>query len=261
MAIGGTGFFFGWVQFSVPPGSYGVISSKTHGVDQNLVKSGEFRWVWYKLIPTNVKITVFRLEQKKIDINYSGSLPSGDIYAAFAGPAFTGLLANFSWDIKAAVSFILKPDTLVPLVERLNLTDQEMLDNYLLDIVRGMEVIILRSLTSTETDSVRLENLLSGRQDFEIEREILGTFPEIQDFSLTIKSAKFPDFILYKQVRLLYEDFLSKQREYVSSTFSNKAEGHIESMLRFDELEHYGELLTKYPVLLDYLSLEKKKNE
>ena len=62
LILAGVFFFLVWVQFSVPVGSYGVIASKTHGVDPQLVKSGEFRWVWYKLIPTNVKIAVFSPE-------------------------------------------------------------------------------------------------------------------------------------------------------------------------------------------------------
>jgi len=33
VVLGGVVFFFGWVQLAVPPGSYGVLRSKTHGVD------------------------------------------------------------------------------------------------------------------------------------------------------------------------------------------------------------------------------------
>jgi hypothetical protein len=38
-----------------------------------------------------------------------------------------------------------------------------------------------------------------------------------------------------------------------------KAESRIETQLRFDELERYGELFTKFPALLQYLELEKNK--
>ena len=255
LALGGTGFFFGWVQFSVPPGSYGVINSKTHGVDPELVRSGEFLWLWYKLIPTNVKIAVFHPEPVKHHMNFSSSLPSGGIYADFAG-----LKEDFSWDIDAVISFSIDPDRLVQVASEHYLTGQQELDSYLQDIAQNISVMILSTLSSAETDPSRLEKILSGSHDAQMEREITNRFPEINGFLFTIQSANFPDFVLYRQIRSLYEEYISKQREYVSSSFGRNAESHIESRLRFDELERYGELLTKYPVLLQYLTLEMSGN-
>ncbi len=251
LILGGAGFFFGWAQFAVPPGSYGVITSKTHGVDASLVRPGEFRWIWYKLIPTNVKTTVFRLEPANFNMDFNSFLPSGDTYASFSD-----IDADFSWELRAIISFSINPDSLVSVVSRSNLKDQAALDAYIKNISQNIEVLILNAFTSLEENTSRLENLLSGKQDQELALEITNRFPEIQDFTLNVQSAKFPDFELYEQVRLLYRDFLAKQREIVSSGFAEKAESHIAAQLRLDELEHYGDLLTRFPVLLDYLKLE-----
>jgi len=256
IVIGGAAFFAGWAQFSVPPGSYGVITSKTHGVDPLPVRSGEFRWVWYKLIPTNVKIAVFHPENKKFEVNFNSSLPSGDVYSAFAG-----LGADFSWEIKAAMSFSINPDMLIGIVSRQNIINQDELDGYLQDLAQNVETLIMSTLSSGEIDVLRLEKLLSGTPDKEFESEIIKNFPEIQDFSLMLQSAKFPDFVLYKEVRLLYEEFMAKQHEYISSGLGRRAENLITLRLHFEELERYGELLTKYPVLLEYLALEKGKKQ
>jgi len=245
-------FFIGWIQFSVPPGSYGVINSKTHGVDTEVARSGEFRWIWYKLIPTNVQITVFRIEPVKYHVDFNSSLPSGDSYASFAGMG-----ADFSWELKGEISFNLDPDALVSVVSKNNLASQENLDAYLQDIALNIEVIVLRILSSSETDSLRLEKILSGNIDEEMEKEITDRFPQIRDFTFVIQSAKYPDFVLYRQVRLLYDEFLAKQREYVTEAFGRRAESHIETQFRFGELERYGELLTKYPVLLEYLAMNR----
>jgi hypothetical protein len=255
--LGVVGFFIGWVQFSVPPGSYGIINSKTHGVDQQVVQSGEFRWVWYKLIPTNVQITVFKLEPVKFTIDFNNSLPSGNSYAEFAGLTEK----EFSWNLSGEASFSIDPDKLISLVSMNNITDQEGLDAYLQDIVRNMKIIILRTLTSVDTDVARIEKILSGNHDTQIEQEIKSRFPEIRDFSFVITSAVFPDFVLYRQIRLLYEEFLAMQREYVTAGFAKRAENHIETQLRFGELERYGELLTKYPILMDYLAMTRGKEE
>ena len=249
-ALGGAGFFFGWVQFSVPPGQYGVINSKTHGVDPNIVKSGEFRWIWYKLIPTNVKIAVFNLEHSRFPIDFNSAIPSGDTYSSFVGATN----ANFSWNLNGEISFNINPQMLVSLAESNNLGSQEDLDNYLKTAARDIELIIIGVLSSA--DSERLEKIMGGNSDSQMEQEIKKRFPEILDFSFVIHTAKFPDFILYRQIRLLYEDFLSMQREYISSSFGTRAESHIEAQLRFEELSRYGELLTKYPILLEYLAME-----
>jgi hypothetical protein len=255
--LGGAGFFIGWVQFSVPPGSYGIIHSKTHGVDPKIVQSGEFRWVWYKLIPTNVQITVFKLDTVRSALDFNSSLPSGNIYAEFAGLT----AKDFSWNLNGEISFNIDSDKLISLVSQNNITNQEGLDAYLDDITRKIRIIILRTLTSIDTDSARLERLLSGSRDEEMEREITNRFLEIREFSFAIISASFPDFVLYRQVRLLYEEFLAMQRDYVTAGFAKRAEIHIETQLRFGELERYGELLTKYPILMDYLAMTMGKGE
>jgi len=247
---------FGWAQFSVPPGKYGVIYSKTHGIDQKPVQSGEFRWVWYKLIPTNVRISIFSLEQNKYPVDFNSSLPSGETYAAFIGLAN----ADFSWNLKGELSFKLDPQMLISVVSQNNLVTQDDLDAYLQSVDQNIVNLMLRFLSSQGTDSTRLEKLMSGNPDADLEMEIKENYPEICDFSIKIKSAKYPDFVLYRELRLIYENYLSKQREYAVSSFGKRAENHMESQLRFEELEKYGDLLTRYPILLEYLAMERGEN-
>jgi len=255
LILAGTAFMFGWVQFSVPAGKYGVIVSKTHGIDSKLVRSGEFRWLWYKLIPTNVKIRVFDLEYNKFPIHFSSTLPSAVNYAAFAG--ITN--ADFSWDISGEVSFGIDPQMLVSLVSRHNMTNQEELNEYINTISKDIDITILRSLSSASDNASRIERILSGGRDIAMEKEIKDKYPEILDFSIIIHSVKYPDFVLYSYTRQLYDDFLATQREHISASYGVRAENHISTQQHFSELERYGELLTKYPILLDYLALEKRQ--
>jgi len=250
LILGGAVFFFGWVQFTVPPGAFGVVQSKTHGVDPRLVRSGEFRWIWYKLIPTNVQIAVFRLEPVNHAFNITNTLPSADTYAAFAG-----ISADFSWNLGASISFNLNPDDLVSLVAEKNIQDQAALEAYGRDVAEKIQVFILQRAVSWE-DGVKVEEMLTGGASAGMEKEIESQFPQIRDFSFAVRQARFPDFALYKQIRLLYEDFIMKQREYMAAALAQKAEDRIDTQLRFGELERYGELLTKYPVLLQYMALE-----
>jgi hypothetical protein len=104
-----------------------------------------------------------------------------------------------------------------------------------------------------------LEQILSGGGSEGLNTDVLKQFPFIENFSCVVHTANFPDFTLYRSVKGLYEDYLAKQREYLSSSIDQQAGNRIESQLRFDELARYGELLTKYPVLLQYLAIEERR--
>ena len=239
------GLFFGWAQQGVPPDAYGLIRSKTHGLDTRLIEPGEFRWVWYKLIPTNTTTAVFRLNPVSHEFSAQGTLPSGRIYATFAG-----MEDDFSWEIRAAFSFTLRPESLAPLVTAHNISDQEALTRYEQEIAADIEMFILRRMDA-------LEALLKDGESPEIERAVLGQFPFIDHFSLKVKSAQFPNYTLYRQAQGLYEQYVSLQRDMMSGEMREKARNRIDSYHRFEELEQYGALLTKYPILLDYLALER----
>jgi hypothetical protein len=253
LILGGAAFFFGWAQLSVPPGSVGVIRSKTHGIDPVLVREGEFRWIWYKLIPTNVNITVFRLEERRYSFSVRNSLPSGDVYSAFAG-----INADFSYEVSASLSWSLKPLSLVFLTEEHGIDSREALQSFEENLSQEIGTFIRGWLGSeTLSSAEELERLLGSGRSARLEEDILKAFPHIENLSCLVQSAAFPDFALYRQIRGLYEDYLLKQRTYLGAALDQKAEERIESRFRFDELEKYGELLTKYPILLQYLALEK----
>jgi hypothetical protein len=247
------GLFFGWAQRGVPPDAYGIIRSKTHGLDANLVKPGEFRWVWYKLIPTNVTTAIFRLNPVNHEFSAYNTLPSGNVYAAFVG-----INEGFSWEIRAAFSFSLQSEALIPLVTVNNIGTQEELVRYQNDIAGQIEAFILRRINTDDEFSHQIEALLKEGESPELEQEIQAHFPFITTFSFQVKSAQFPDFALYRQTKELYENYITFQKDYLSGGLQEKAYSRIESHRRFDELEQYGALLTKYPILLEYLTLEKK---
>jgi hypothetical protein len=259
LALAGTVFFFGWAQFPVPPGAYGVVTSKTHGVDPHLVRSGEFRWIWYKLIPTNVQITVFRLEPVSRQLNLQNTLPSAAVYAAFAESSdLRGKSAvDFSWEIKGTLSFTLRPESLIALVSEQGINSQEALDAWRQELAEKIEGRAMIWLGSTETSAETLEEILKSGASPELEAAICGQFPQIASCSFTVASARFPDFALYKQTQALYQESLSRRQQITASAFGRQAENQIAAQMHFDELERYGALLAKYPVLLEYLALEK----
>ncbi|MDR0669623.1 MAG: hypothetical protein LBF95_06035 [Treponema sp.] len=250
-ALGGTGFFLGWVQLAVPPGSYGVLRSKTHGIDMSPIREGEFRWVWFKLIPSNVTIEVYRLPRVERRITHRGVLPSADVYTAFAS-----VDADFSYEFEAVLSFSIDAESLIPLIGEWDIQNQEELEARAVSLGQDIEGFVLRRLENLEGDEGELLRIMETGSSARLEGEVRSNFPVIRDFSCRIPAIRFPDFRLYSQLRGLYTDYLNKQRDYILAATDGRAERRIDSRFRLDELAAYGDLLTRYPVLLEYLKLE-----
>jgi hypothetical protein len=252
--IGGVAFFFGWAQFPVPPGSYGVLRSKTHGVDPAVIREGEFRWVWYKLIPANTTTLIFTPNRVSAAVAANGTLPLAATYTEK-----TGIVADFSYAIEADLSFAIKPDALPSLALTGGLADQAGLEDYEKGLAREMDFFARERLATWAA-----QEQLSGREDTygdlrsssaRLEGEMADAFTAVENISFVIHNARMPDFALYGMARSLYGEYLNRQRELLGDEIVNLAEQNVNARLRFEELEKYGELLTKYPALLQYLEL------
>jgi hypothetical protein len=251
LILGGAAFFSGWVQLKVPPGSYGVMRSKTHGLDQTLIREGEFRWVWYKLIPTNTDIQVYRPLPVEHRVDHQGILPSAAVYAAFSG-----VDADFSYEFTAVLSFSIGPESLIPLIGERNIRGQEELVSYTGSLALEIESFVLGHIQDIAGDEKELRAILETGSSPRLEEEIRRAFPWAAGFSCRLEALRFPDFSLYSRLRDLYTDYVSSQQEYIARARDESAARHVDSQFRLDELARYGDLLTRYPVLMEYLKLE-----
>ena len=253
--LGATCFFLGWAHLTVPPGSYGVIQSKTHGIDPEIIKDGEFRWLWYKLIPTNAQVSVFTVNPVRRTIRSSGSLSSGDVYTALAG-----IKADFTWEVSGELSFSLKPEYLPELVVREGIREDSELrkvEERLAERIESFTIQRLKAYADSE-DEKKMESITITGSLPELETDIQRAFPEIQRLSCSIRAVRFPDYTLYQSVKALYREYISQQNAVLRPEVTGEAERRINTRIRLDELQKYGELLTQYPVLLEYLALEKE---
>ncbi|MCL2382107.1 MAG: hypothetical protein FWC64_11080 [Treponema sp.] len=252
--LGGAGFFFGWAHLTVPPGSYGVMRSKTHGLSPYVIREGEFRWYWYKLIPTNVTVSTFTVGPVIRPIASSGTLASGDIYAALAG-----LEADFSWEISGELSFSIRPEALPDLAARESLANDEDLrraEERLAQRIESFAIQRLRAYADRE-DGQAMETIRLTGSLPELDGEIQSAFPEIQNLMCVIRVVRFPDYALYRSLRELHREYMILLSAALSPDLAGEAQARVNMNLRLDELARYGELLTRYPVLLNFLALER----
>jgi hypothetical protein len=244
LLLGGVVFFVGWAGLMVPVGSVGVLRSKTHGVDPTVIKEGEFRWVWYRLIPTNTRITPFALESKTGSLEISGELPQGDTYKTFVKNA------NFAWELVLTYSFTVNSDNLPVLVRDKGIENAEDLDAYESSIVSDIENRAQKLSVTREL----FENLSSQS----LENEVRAAFPEIDFLDFRWEARIVPDFAFYEAGRDLYDQYVERQKALLEPSVVEAAARNITNQFRFDELERYGELFSKYPSLLEYIQLEQR---
>jgi hypothetical protein len=231
-----------------------VLRSKTHGVDPEVIREGEFRWVWYKLIPANATTLIFTPNRTGAALVAEGTLPLAATYSET-----TGIVADFSYTIEADLSFAIKPDVLPSLMLTRGLADQAGLEDYAQSLAREMDFFAREQLAAWAA-----REQLAGRDDpygdlrtasARLEREMEDAFAAVENISFVIRTIRMPDFALYGMARSLYEEYLNRQKELLGAEISDLAKRSINARFRFDELEKYGELLTKYPALLQYLEL------
>jgi hypothetical protein len=247
-------FFIGWAQFTVPVGSYGVMQSKSHGLETKTIMPGKLIWVWYKLIPGNVKISVFTTAPRSISFSAGGVLPLSNVYTGF-----TGLKADFEYAVDAQFQYKLNPDSLPEFVSNHNIFTQDELEAYLDALDENIKTFAISRIGDFAGGEAMIQTLESEEGEKTWLDMLRPEFPFFEWERAIFYLKKEPDFELYADAKSLYVQYLDRQREILRDETALQAGGRVISQFRLDELEKYGELLTRYPILLEFLKL--KENE
>lgn len=216
-------FAIGWTQFKVKPGESAVLVSKTGGVQQKVIESGEFLWNWEFLLPTNANLVIFKTEPKNFTKKISGILPFSDEYKSVYK---NNLLPDFSYEFEFSVSLTLNSKYLPYLYKNYSIRSQENLDLYLQNcsdaLFKIAEDYYLER--AQKNSSTRLE-YISFNEIFR-NSEFSEDFPFVILLSLNLQNYKIPDFSLYEKAKSDYEKNLEIiQKNENSSEFSkNKTE-------------------------------------
>jgi len=254
--IGGAAFYFGWIQFQLEEHSYGVVFSKTSGYEQEVVRPGEFNWRWEALIPTNLTLHEIEVLPQTIDIEKSGSLPSGSVYSA----AVEGT-TDFEYSLVLSLAYSLQPEQLPQLVKEDALT-ADSLDDYYQKAEQRINSLI----------GSYVENRISSNQDVSIDdfktsafetaliEELRKEFSHFEVHSVNLTRIKVPDIDLYQAARTYYLNMLETRRETETATLRQEREWIVSQESKLEVLKKYGELCTDYPGLIQYLALQENQD-
>jgi hypothetical protein len=246
----GSVFWFGWVQYSLGEGDYGVIYTKSNGYEPEVLKNGEFAWRWQGLLPTNLTLHVFNLETRTSSLNRAGELPSGKLYAAMAGDN-----VSFNWEIDAKVVYRMNPDSLPTLVAD-GLVSSE-LDSFYSDFESKLDSELVR-LIAVEIDSDT--DVAIGERLRSLEKALTDIASSIDSRVIIVEASvldwTYPDLALYVESRRLVLDFMSKKQAVMAEVEDSSVRRQDVQGNRLDLLEEYGRVLNEYPVLLELFALE-----
>ncbi|MFW5806225.1 MAG: hypothetical protein ACOCWU_01025 [Spirochaetota bacterium] len=247
----GAVFYIGWVQIRIPAGSYGVVFTKTGDWDETVIRPGEFHWRWERLLPTNFTLHVFPATAHRVDLRSSGTLPSAEVYAEYLEDS-----PDFGYQIDLTVAYRIRASELPRLAREQGLRPADLeewyndYDDRITDQARGL---VREVYTEAQEESPGRIHLAS------LEKELTDAFAEefsdLEFLQVVPTRVSVPDFDLYEAGRSLYFETVEARRAAIAEDALEAEERRITEESRLGTLKRYGELLSEFPVLLDYFSM------
>ena len=254
VALGGAAFIYGWVSLFIPADTYCVGFSKTYGFDGFVTKPGEFSWRWERLIPTNFTLYKFKLKPKREIIRLKGDLPSATTYSSVLPES-----PDFSYDIEASLSLMLKPSALPDMVKEQHLRPEN-LEDWLKIKTDGILARVPEALSGLD-NAEDYYNPSSLRKA--VGNVIEKYFPEIRFLDFTVENLHLPDIRLYRKAREIYFSLLEAEKNSKVRVLKAAEEQRLADTIQAEKekeklnlLREYGKLFNEYPILLKYLQLK-----
>ena len=247
-------FFFGWTQFSIPAGKYGVMLSKSGGYYHQAIIPGTFTWRWERLIPTNARILIFDLSPRHVQYAVEGTLPSAEQYGKVLNTK-----DDFSWSFSINASVTLKPELLVPVVAKDTIQIQEGLETYIdSHIEAALQTIMYRYVSELLDNPYEYQQVKTDYHTLseKIKDELIKTAG--QDFSieaLTLTKLTIPDIHAYKLAEQAYNLYEQQREMLLAETAAKEAQYAASEQFQIDRLTKWGDFLAKYPHIIELIAV------
>lgn len=239
LLFAGAVFYFGWVQFEVPVGSYGVMLSKTSGLHPDPIVAGKFLWRWERLLPTNTQLRIFSLDPITVTDTFSSTLPSAQLYSTrLEGEP------DFSYSVTVSSTAKVREEVLLELVVKNNLQDQAALEKLVCDQLHQFNIAATSYLLEqTQHDTTGLKSQTITTQELVEATGAERQNPWLEITSSEVSDVRVPDASLY----------LAAKNAYLNSIVEGTGGQEITESNHFSALVNLGEILTKYPALSEYM--------
>ena len=249
LAAAGAVFYFGWIQFAVPADKYGIMVSKTGGVYPHVIQRGTFAWRPERLLPTNARLFLFSAEPVQTTQIIEGELPSARLYSewmkivAASADVNKEKAADFSYSAEFTVAAAVRAESLAALYMRGAITDQDSLEAFLKQ--KSHEAARLACQALIEKKSID--------DAFIAELSLQSAFSDVVIAALYEEYSRIPDMELYALARESHNGYRNQVNTALSALAQEHAYSSMKSSAAMEQLEKFGELMQKYPSLLELL--------
>ncbi len=249
--LGGVVFYFGWIQFRIPEGHYGVVFTKTHGYESTALKAGTFAWRWQALLPTNLTLHTYSAEPFTATLSSRGSLPSASLYAGELEES-----PSFDYSLRVRLSYRFDPERLPELLQD-EVMEPEELVNWYEAREQAMQQQLLSIVSENLSTLAEAEGVASVSAELAetIQADLEEIYPFVTVTSVVPQEVQLPDLQLYRSARDLYYARIEARREAVATVGVDAASREVQQESRVSRLQQYGEVLSQYPSLLEYFDL------
>ena len=255
--IAGVVGYFGWIR--VPENNVALGFSTITGYDTAFMESGKINWRWQKLVPKCYVLKMYQLETANADVSVSQTLPSGDLYASEMSGS-----PDFSFSVRYAVTYKIKEDSLYDMATSGVLGDGG-LEPFYANVKEKIQNAAVSLLEEEMSKAMAGSTFSQKALEDGVKAKIQGQFADVEIISFDTVEAKYPDIELYKAAKAKYmenlakkQEFEAQQQEMTAQQEKVKEDMNAKIEQRIELLKKYGELLTQYPILIEYF---KTKNE
>ena len=251
--VGSTVFFVGWITYLIEPDHYVVVFSKTSGWDEQTIHPGEFAWYWERLLPTNMNIFQYQLNTVQSTIHIKKSLPSASHYAQYLDGT-----PEFTYTLNLKAEWIVDPDKLPVLAQSRGILPDDMpgliasLEHEVSNTIEHKLLQCIQDETDRldDTPSTFIYNLSSGLAD-----EVSDAMENVKIRAVTLVQFDFPDLQLYQAGRNLYAEMIESRRNAIQQANAASIYEELITEKQMEALKTYGQIITEYPLLLEYFTL------
>ena len=247
----------GFASLNVPPQSYGFFYSRA-GFS---VADTTNVWQARNLLPFNNRLIVVPIERHEVTFSAQGTLPNAELFSRlfFAQLdtyeltlSFDELLANFGYQVNGRLSFTLTEAGALAALNNNELLIDDQASFYARQTSLIQSFINDHLITTMNSLTTPLSNAALITQ---LQRALVAEFSHLEITNLSLTS-QLPNLTLYQ---LAVETSLGRARAVEQANIQamlreENARAAQEERLRL--LERYGELLTRYPILLQLFMLD-----
>ena len=253
-------FFFGWTQFSVPAGKYGIMLSKSGGYYSQAIMPGNFTWRWERIVPTNAQILVFDLTPRQVHYAADGSLPSADRYGKVLNTK-----DDFSWGFGMDALVTLKAEQLVSVVEKSTIQTQEALESYIDSHIQSvLQTIMYRYVSELVDNPYEYQQVKTDYHTLSEKIKDELTKATGQDFSVeavTLTKLTIPDIHTYKIAEQAYNQYEQQREMLLAETAAKEAQYAASEQFQIDRLTKWGDFLAKYPHIIELIAVAQQDSK